>query len=193
MASKPCFVRDEHPLDGEPPARPASAGSAARTTCVRRNFSAPGFARRSVGMRCLPVAGGQLVARARCDARSTVDDRGRMGPYACPRRGAVQATSSSESTYRISLSRWPEAPRRPRRRSLSPQRESAGSVVRTARLDDRSRDGRSKLTRSFTLRGRAQNVFAADFHSRRRCAMSWARSSSLPPSSTWRSEGSARR
>ena len=39
----------------------------------------------------------------------------------------------------------------------------------------------------------AQNAFAADFHSRRRCAMSWARSSSLPPSSTWRSEGSARR
>jgi hypothetical protein len=35
--------------------------------------------------------------------------------------------------------------------------------------------------------------FATDFHSRRRCAMSWARSSSLPPSSTWRSEGSARR
>jgi DNA-binding IclR family transcriptional regulator len=34
---------------------------------------------------------------------------------------------------------------------------------------------------------------AADFHSRRRCAMSWARSSTLPPSSTWRSEGSARR
>jgi hypothetical protein len=26
--------------------------------------------------------------------------------------------------------------------------------------------------------------FAADFHSRRRCAMSWARSSSLPLSST---------
>ena len=40
---------------------------------------------------------------------------------------------------------------------------------------------------------RAQKAFAADFHSRRRCAMSWARSSSLPPSSTWRSEGSARR
>ena len=39
----------------------------------------------------------------------------------------------------------------------------------------------------------AQNAFAADFHSRRRCAMSSARSSSLPPSSTWRSEGSARR
>ena len=39
----------------------------------------------------------------------------------------------------------------------------------------------------------AQNVFAADFHSWRRCAMSWARSSSLPLSSTWRSEGSARR
>jgi CBS domain-containing protein len=39
------------------------------------------------------------------------------------------------------------------RRSLSPQRESAGSVARTARLDDRSRDGRSRLTRSFTLRG----------------------------------------
>ena len=32
------------------------------------------------------------------------------------RRGAVSATSSSESTYRISLSRWPEAPRRPRTR-----------------------------------------------------------------------------
>ena len=40
------------------------------------------------------------------------------------------------------------------RRSLSPRRESAGSVARTARLDDRSRDGRSRLTRSFTLRGR---------------------------------------
>ena len=40
------------------------------------------------------------------------------------------------------------------RQSLSPQRESAGSVARTARLDDRSRDGRSRLTRSFTLRGR---------------------------------------
>jgi hypothetical protein len=39
----------------------------------------------------------------------------------------------------------------------------------------------------------AQNASAADFHSRRRCAMSWARSSSFPPSSTWRSEGSARR
>ena len=38
----------------------------------------------------------------------------------------------------------------------------------------------------------AQNAFPADFHSRRRCAMSWVRSSSLPPSSTWRSEGSAR-
>ena len=43
------------------------------------------------------------------------------------------------------------------------------------------------------LDDRAQNAFAADFHSRRRCAMSSARSSSLPPSSTWRSEGSARR
>jgi energy-coupling factor transporter ATP-binding protein EcfA2 len=41
--------------------------------------------------------------------------------------------------------------------------------------------------------GGAQNAFAADFHSWSRCAMSWARSSSLPPSSTWRSEGSARR
>ena len=39
----------------------------------------------------------------------------------------------------------------------------------------------------------AQNAFAADFHSWRRSSMSWARSSSLPPSSTWRSEGSARR
>jgi predicted transcriptional regulator len=39
----------------------------------------------------------------------------------------------------------------------------------------------------------AQNAFAADFHSRRRSAMSSARSSSLPPSSTSRSEGSARR
>ena len=39
----------------------------------------------------------------------------------------------------------------------------------------------------------SQNVFAADFHSRRRCAMSSARSSSLPPSSTSKSEGSARR
>jgi hypothetical protein len=39
----------------------------------------------------------------------------------------------------------------------------------------------------------AQNAFAAVFHSRRRWAMSWARSSSSPPSSTWRSEGSARR
>jgi hypothetical protein len=38
-----------------------------------------------------------------------------------------------------------------------------------------------------------QNAFATVFHSWRRCAMSWARSSSLPPSSTWRSEGSARR
>jgi pimeloyl-ACP methyl ester carboxylesterase len=34
---------------------------------------------------------------------------------------------------------------------------------------------------------------AAYFHSWRRCAMSWARSSSLPPSSTSRSDGSARR
>jgi hypothetical protein len=39
----------------------------------------------------------------------------------------------------------------------------------------------------------SQNVFAADFHSRRRCAMSSARSSSLPPSSTSKSERSARR
>jgi hypothetical protein len=39
----------------------------------------------------------------------------------------------------------------------------------------------------------AQKAFAADFHSPRRCAMSWARSSSLPPSTTWRSDGSARR
>jgi hypothetical protein len=39
----------------------------------------------------------------------------------------------------------------------------------------------------------AQNAFVAAFHSRRRWAMSWARSSALPPSSTWRSEGSARR
>jgi hypothetical protein len=37
---------------------------------------------------------------------------------------------------------------------------------------------------AFTLRDGAQNAFAADFHSRRRCAMSWARSSSLPLSST---------
>ena len=40
---------------------------------------------------------------------------------------------------------------------------------------------------------RTQNAFAADFHSRRRCAMSSALSSSLPLSSTWRSEGSARK
>ncbi len=39
----------------------------------------------------------------------------------------------------------------------------------------------------------AQNAFAAAFHSRRRCAISCARSSSLPLSSTWRSEASARR
>jgi len=39
----------------------------------------------------------------------------------------------------------------------------------------------------------AQNAFEADFHCWRRRAMSWARSSSLPLSSTWRSEGSARR
>ena len=39
----------------------------------------------------------------------------------------------------------------------------------------------------------AQHAFARDFLSPRRCAMSWARSSSLPPSSTSRSEGSARR
>jgi hypothetical protein len=52
---------------------------------------------------------------------------------------------------------------------------------------------RARRIMPFTLRGRAQNAFAADFHSRRRCAMSSARSSSLPPSSTWRSEGSARR
>ena len=37
---------------------------------------------------------------------------------------------------------------------------------------------------AFTLRDGAQNAFAADFHSRRRCAMSWPRSSSLPLSST---------
>jgi hypothetical protein len=40
---------------------------------------------------------------------------------------------------------------------------------------------------------RAQKAFAADFHSLRRCAMSSARSFSLPVSSNWRSAGSARR
>ncbi len=53
------------------------------------------------------------------------------------------------------------------RRSRSARRESAGSTARPA--------------------GR-QNAFAADFHSRRRCAMSSARSSSLPSSSSLRSE-----
>ena len=71
-----------------------------------------------------------------------------------------------------------------------PSEESAGSVARTAR-SDRSRDAIEAPDRH--ARVGAQNAFAADFHSRRRCAMSWARSSSLPPSSTWRSEGSARR
>jgi hypothetical protein len=53
--------------------------------------------------------------------------------------------------------------------------------------------GPAGIAPAFTYAVGAQNAFAADFHSRRRCAMSWARSSSLPPSSTWRSEGSARR
>ena len=44
-----------------------------------------------------------------------------------------------------------------------------------------------------TLSVVVQNAFAADFHSRRRCPMSSARSSSLPSSSTRRSDGSARR
>ena len=49
------------------------------------------------------------------------------------------------------------------------------------------------LGRRSQLASPTQNAFAADFHSWRRCAMSRLRSSSVPPSSTWRSEGSARR
>jgi catechol 2,3-dioxygenase-like lactoylglutathione lyase family enzyme len=62
-----------------------------------------------------------------------------------------------------------------------------GKLICVAERDRPSASWRSRYA------GGDQNAFATEFHSWRRCAMSWARSSSLPPSSTWRSEGSARR
>lgn len=69
-------------------------------------------------------------------------------------------------------------------------------------LEPRSRTGRQRCDRKFArddttgivpYRSSRQSVFAADFHSWRRFAMSSTRCCSLPLSSTIRSAGSARR
>jgi hypothetical protein len=68
-----------------------------------------------------------------------------------------------------------------------------GLSVASSRRGERRSAGVRFDRRRLQLTDGAQNAFAADFHSRRRCAMSSARSSSLPPSSTRRSAGSARK
>jgi catechol 2,3-dioxygenase-like lactoylglutathione lyase family enzyme len=110
----------------------------------------------------------------------------------CYIRGAEGSSSGLPSRSASGLNRFG-----PIRTTTAHSYSSVGGRAGAACHCDARRDAKSTLPRAsimaLALRGRTQSAFAADFHSRRRCAMTSARSSSLPPSSTWRSEGSARK
>jgi hypothetical protein len=113
-----------------------------------------------------------------------IDDlRIRNRPTKCAASMPAEPLGASSQRHRVLpalLGSTPASRRRTPRRSCSAEKAADGSDREAPHHGVHAAVG-------------AQNAFVAAFHSRRRWAMSWARSSALPPSSTWRSEGSARR
>jgi hypothetical protein len=113
---------------------------------------------RSIGQSASVVEAARLMLGTSSVLSPTMTSTRRSNSWPATKFGGCPLSRTAGSSASLPRPTSPSGrTRRPvssSRRSLSPQRESAGSVARTARLDDRCRDGRSRLTRSFTLRGR---------------------------------------
>ena len=172
-----------------PPPATASAARTMRATLLPRRSAQEAMAKRAASASA-PIPHGsvtsfQLIspmtpmnprnaafAKPKIDAMNTVD-------------GTSRRDSSTASSFDIVLCR---SILRRSARGHEASGPATHAVVDVAAFARRSPAGRRPSERAS-----AQNAFAADFHSWRRCAISSARSSSLPVSSSSRSAGSARR